>query len=283
MDHQGDRISDRDFRRLADLIGSQYGIVISPGKRIMLETRLRKRVRARGLKSLDSYCEYLRSEAGAGEWPDFIDAVTTHKTDFFREPGHFEFLTSHAVPDLAANYGAGARRPLHVWSAACSTGEEPYTLAMVLNRYAESSASAFDFRIEASDISAAVLETGRMGIYSEAAIEPVPADFRRKYFLRSKDRGRGLVRISPEIRAHVQFRQLNLLENSYAFDNPFDVVLCRNVVIYFDRATQQVVLHRISNSLRRGGYLVMGHSESLNGLDLPLTQVSPTVYRRCDD
>jgi len=284
MDHQGERISDRDFRRLADLIGAQSGVVISPGKRIMLETRLQKRVRALGLESLGAYCDYLHSAAGEREeWPNFIDAITTHKTDFFREPAHFDFLMSHALPLLAETFGAGSRRPVLVWSAACSTGEEPYTLAMVLSRYRESVAPrSYDFRIDASDISAAVLETGRLAVYSAAAVRGVPDDLRRKYLMRGKDRSRGLFRIAPEIRACVHFRRQNLMDPRYGCADPYDIVLCRNVMIYFDRETQQTVLGRISLSLRHGGYLLMGHSESLNGLDLPLMQVSPTVYRRCD-
>lgn len=282
MNQQCDRISDRDFRRLADLAESQCGLIISPGKRIMLETRLRKRVRVLGLNSLAAYCDYLhRGSQGREEWPGFIDAVTTHKTDFFREPAHFDFLTSHAVPGSAESCGAGIRRPLLVWSAACSTGEEPYTLAMVLTRHAESVAPrAYDFRIEASDISTAVLETAQLAVYSEPVARGVPAEFRRKYILHSKDRSRGLVRVSPEIRARVEFRQRNLMDKTYGFAHLLDIVFCRNVMIYFDRETQQSVLSRITLCLRRGGYLFMGHSESLNGLDLPLVSVAPAIYRR---
>lgn len=283
MAREGDRISDRDFRRLADLIGSHCGNVVSEGKRVMLETRLGKRVRALGLESLDAYCAYVHTSQGRNEWPNLIDVITTHKTDFFREPAHFDFLVSSALPELSQTSGAGIRRPLLVWSAACSTGEEPYTLALVLSRYAEQIApDHYDFRIEASDISGAVLETARRAIYSEQATRIIPERLRRKYILRSKDRSRKLVRIAPEIRARVEFRQRNLMDSRYDFRNPLDVVLCRNVMIYFDRATQQTILSRISRSLGPGGYLLMGHSESLNGLDLPLIPVAPTVYRRRD-
>jgi chemotaxis protein methyltransferase CheR len=277
----GDHISDRDFRRLADLIGSRCGVVMSPVKRTMLETRLAKRVRALGLPSMRAYCEHILSAKGWNEWPNLVDVVTTHKTDFFREAAHFDYLLSSALPDLEENFGAGRRRPLFAWCAACSTGEEPYTLGMVLSRYADAAApNPYDFRIEASDISGAVLETARLGVYSEETAAPIPQEFRRRYLLRSKDRGRNAVRIAPEIRARVQFTQRNLMDAQYEFENPFDVVLCRNVMIYFDRVDQQKVLNRISGSLRKGGYLLMGHSESLNGLDLPLVPVAPTVYRR---
>ncbi|HEY1338227.1 MAG TPA: protein-glutamate O-methyltransferase [Bryobacteraceae bacterium] len=276
-------ISDGDFRKLTAMIGAECGISIGPSKRSMVETRLRKRARLVGMKSLAAYCQYVHSPEGrTKEWPEFVDAITTHKTDFFREPAHFEVLVNRLLPDLAAS-GAGVRRPLLAWSAACSTGEEPYTLAMVLSRYAESMAPQnYRFRIEATDISHAVVERARSAVYSEEAIRPVPEEFRRKYLLRSKDRHRGLVRIRPEIRAAVECRQLNLMDPTYDFSDPFDVVLCRNVMIYFDRPTQQAVLNRVSRTLRHGGYLLMGHSESLNGLDLPLVQTGPTVYRRSD-
>lgn len=275
-------ISDRDFRKLTELIGNYCGIRVPPAKRSMLEARLGKRARALGMKSMDAYCAYVQSiEGRKEEWLHLIDAVTTHKTDFFREPSHFDFLVEQALPDLHRMASAGTRRPVLVWSAACSTGEEPYTLAMVLSWYAESVApQRFDFRIEATDISGPVLETAESAIYQEAALNPVPDHLRRRYVLRSRDRERSLVRMSPEIRARVQFRQVNLADSSYGFADLFDVVLCRNVMIYFDRGTQQKILSRISLAMQHGGYLLMGHSESLNGLDLPLVQVAPTVYRR---
>ncbi len=280
MASPADGISDLDFQRLRGLIGTRCGLAVTPAKRTMLETRLRKRARALGMSSVSAYCQYVCSASGAREeWANLVHEVTTHKTDFFREASHFDFLTAEALPELQRTSGAGVRRPLLAWSAACSTGEEPYTLAMVLSRYAESTASGLDFRIEASDISEAVLETARQAVYTEDAIRPLAEDLRRKYLLRSRDR-RGVFRISPEIRARVHYQQLNLMERSYGFTDPFDVVLCRNVMIYFDRPTQESILARIACSLRRGGYLLMGHSESLNGLELPLEQVAPTVYRR---
>ncbi len=277
-----DQISDRDLRRLTDLIGSQCGMMMAPAKRIMLETRLRKRVRTLGLKSFAAYCDYIHTAEGRSqEWPNLIDAVTTHKTDFFREPAHFDFLMEQALPELSRSRGIGTRRPLLVWSAACSTGEEPYTLAMVVSKYAESRGpDRYHFRIEATDISGAVIETAQTAVYPAAAVEPVPRELCRKHVLQSRDRSRGMVRMSPEIRSRVRFRQLNLMDSDYGFGELFDVVFCRNVMIYFEREAQQKVLNRISLNLQQGGYLLMGHSESLNGLNLPLVQVAPTVYRR---
>ena len=274
-------ISDRDYFELCTLIRAECGIAFGEGKRLMVESRLRRRARTLGIGSLAAYCGLLRGDGGRGsELPHLIDAVTTHKTDFFREPAHFSFLTARAVPDLARTTGAGTRRPLRLWSSACSTGQEPYTLAMALAEYARGEGNdGFRFQITGSDISTAVLETAAAAVYGQELIRPLPADFQR-YLLRSRDRSRKLVRIAPELRSLVKFQQVNLMDSKYPFGDPFDVVFCRNVMIYFDRATQASVLQRVSTTLRAGGYLFMGHSESLCGLDLPLEQVAATVYRR---
>jgi chemotaxis protein methyltransferase CheR len=277
-------ISDRDYRRLTGLIRDGWGLEFPPGKRIMVETRLGKRARLLGLGSLSAYCDYLLTEEGRRqEAEQLIDAVTTHKTDFFREPAHFGYLTSMAIPELGRRYGAGIRQPLEVWSSACSTGEEPYTIAMVLAEYARSiDPRPFRFHIEATDISSVVLETGATGVYPANLVEPVPEAMKREYLLRGRDPERPRVRVVPRLRAAVTFRQLNLLDADYGFDQPLDIVFCRNVMIYFDRPTQQRVLRQIIRTLRPGGYLMMGHAESLNGMDLPLEQATPTVYRRRD-
>lgn len=285
MTLDSETLSDRDFRRMQELIGGECGIDLAPGKRLMLEGRLRRRARALGVASLAAYCDLVqRPEGRAREWDSLVDAVTTHKTDFFREPAHFDYLADHVVPALLDRYGAGLRRPLQVWSAASSTGEEPYTLAMVLSECAAAmSQHEYHFHIEATDISTAVLEKARAAVYPEALIEPVPLELRRRYLLRSKDRSKHLVRISPSLRHQVQFRPLNLMDSDYGFAEPLDTIFCRNVMIYFNRAKQQLILDRIAAHLRPGGFLMMGHSESLNGLHLPLVQVTPTVYRRRDD
>ncbi|MBS1858547.1 MAG: protein-glutamate O-methyltransferase CheR [Acidobacteria bacterium] len=275
----GEGIAERDFRELCALIQAECGIVFTANKRTMVESRLQRRARALGLGSLADYCGYLRGRGGRErETPHLVDAVTTHKTDFYREPLHFECLARQVLPDLVAS-GAGTRRPLEAWSAACSTGEEPYTMAMAMYEFGRGADQPLRCRVTGSDISLPVLDTARMGVYREEAIAPLPKDFRR-YLLRSRDRSRGLVRIAPEIRAMVGFRQVNLMDSGYGFAERLDLVFCRNVMIYFTRSTQAAVLGRISATLRAGGYLFLGHSESLCGLDLPLTQVSATVYRR---
>lgn len=208
-----------------------------------------------------------------------IDAVTTNKTDFFRESRHFEYLTRTVLPELIRDYSAGMRRPLMVWSAGCSTGAEPYTLAMVLGNFAESH-RGFDFKICGTDISSRVLQTAREATYNEADGAPIPMPIKKKFLLRSKDRSRGLIRIVPELRQRVEFKHLNFMDTQYDMQESIDIVFCRNVLIYFNRQTQAAVLKRLCRHLRSGGYLFTGHSETLNGFELPLKQAVPTVYRK---
>ena len=205
--------------------------------------------------------------------------MTTNKTDFFREPRHFDFLSATALPEFLASHAD--RRPLLVWSAACSTGEEPYTLAMVLSEFALTH-PGFSFRILATDISSVVLKKAQLAIYSTDAVRPVPQALKIKYFMRGRERSIERVRIAPEIRRLVEFRRLNFMDSDYRIGEKFDVIFCRNVIIYFDRQTQQCILERIAQRLRPKGHLFMGHAETLHELDLPLVPIAPALYRRID-
>ncbi len=274
------QMSDKDFARLSEFIRSICGIKLPPAKKTMLEGRLRKRLRALNLQSFARYCDYLFSPSGSqSEHIHMIDAVTTNKTDFFREPDHFDYLSSVVLPGLVSLYGIGSRKRLNVWSAASSTGEEPYTLAMVLSEFAEV-CPGFDFSILGTDISTRVLEKARLGIYEHEKVGPIPMALRRKYLLKSKVQNGGFVRIVPELRASVTFERLNLMEDDYGMDDSMGVVFCRNVLIYFDRPTQEKLINRLALHLIPGGYLFVGHSESLHGMDLPLVQAATTIYRR---
>ncbi len=275
-------LSDRDFQRLSTFIHTECGIKMPPSKKTMLESRLQKRLRSLGIKSFPQYCDYLFSQDGMeNEFVHMIDVVTTNKTDFYREPRHFDYLVQDALPELMAKHGAGIRRNLMIWSAGCSTGEEPYTLAMVLNEFAQRCPGfKFRFTILATDISTKVLEKAKKAIYEHDRIAPVPPDQKKKYLLKSRDNKRGLVRIVPELREAVKFRRLNFLEGSFGMREPMDVIFCRNVIIYFDRPTQETLLNRFYDHLCPGGYMFLGHSETLHGLNVPLVQVSPTVYRK---
>ncbi|TWB15276.1 chemotaxis protein methyltransferase CheR [Nitrospirillum amazonense] len=275
-----DRLGARDFRRLAAFIQDYSGIKMPESKRTMVEGRLRKRVVATGAADLADYCARLFDGGGlADEAIHLIDVVTTNKTEFFREQEHFRILEEVALPELLARRRAGPYTSLKVWSTASSIGAEPYTLAMVL---ADASQRHGGFRVDivATDISTRVLETAATAIYPEEMIAPVPPEMRQRYLLRSKDRARRLVRIVPELRRMVRFGRLNLMDATYPVDRDLDVIFCRNILIYFDKPTQQAVLARLCDHLRPGGYLFLGHSESLAGSGLPMRPLGASVFRR---
>jgi chemotaxis protein methyltransferase CheR len=277
MSHHEETLSGRDFNRLSAFIYQEAGIRLGPEKRTMLEARLKRRLRSLNVESYKRYCEYLFTPEGrSDELVPFLDVVTTNKTDFFREPGHFTFLSGQALPEMAAR---AEGRPLLVWSAGCSSGEEPYTLAMVLSEYAETH-PGFRFRILATDISTQVLEKAQLGIYAAEGVEPVAPALRRKYLMRSRERGSNQVRVVPELRRLIEFRRLNFMDANYGLAGQADAIFCRNVIIYFDRATQEAILQKLARQLVPHGYLFVGHSETLHDMQLPLTAIGPALYRR---
>lgn len=271
-------LSARDFARLSHLIHTQAGICLGLEKKTMVEVRLKRRLRTLNIPSYREYCEFVFRHGGMeNELVPLIDVITTNKTDFFREAAHFDYLAQRALPELSA-MSAGTR-PLLFWSAGCSSGEEPYTLAMVLSEYAESHAG-FRFSILATDISTQVLEKARLGIYSEDSVSPVPLLLRRKYLMRSRTGTSGRVRITPELRRSVEFRRLNFMDPDYQMTARANAIFCRNVLIYFDRPTQQSILRKLTSSLEPGGFLFVGHSETLHDMDLPVLPVAPALYRK---
>ncbi|MGX9427096.1 MULTISPECIES: CheR family methyltransferase [Bradyrhizobium] len=275
----GVHLSDRQFRTIAELIEGQVGIKLPAGKRLMLEGRLHKRVRALNYSGLNEYVEHLFDNGlPDNELTHLIDVVTTNKTDFFREPAHFTFLKEVAVPALLKPRGRGSHG-LKIWSAACSTGMEAYTTAMVLDDMTRSG-TRFQFRILGTDISTAVLRLAKAAIYTRDVIAPVPSEFVKRYFLSSKDRSSNEVRMVPELRRLTNFMRMNLMDSSYPVDRDVDIIFCRNVLIYFDRKTQRKVVDQLCSHLRPGGYLLVGHSESMIHNTVPtLKQVQPTVFR----
>ncbi|QLH69358.1 CheR family methyltransferase [Rhodopseudomonas palustris] len=279
MVHAKRQLSDRQFRSLAELIEDQVGIKMPNAKRLMLEGRLHKRVRALNYSGVSEYVDNLFDKAVLDdELTHLIDVVTTNKTDFFREPQHFDFLKTVAVPELLKLPNRKSN-DLKVWSAACSTGMEAYTTAMVLDDMVRAG-SRFQFRILGTDISTAVLRVATAAIYNREVTAPVPPQFVERYFLTSRDRSREEVRVVPELRRLTNFTRMNLMDSSYPVDRDVDVIFCRNVLIYFDRETQRKVVEQLCSHLRPGGYLLVGHSESMIHSALPkLRQVQPTVFK----
>ena len=262
---------------MSSFIERELGIRMPVTKRVMLESRLQKRLRLHGFISYREYVDYVFSDQGSRtEMINMIDAVTTNKTDFFREADHFEFLQSRILPQLMER---NTGQFLRFWSAGCSSGEEPYTLAMVLEDY-RSRGIRMDYRITATDISTRVLESAARAIYDIEKTNPIPFAFKKRYLLKSKDPDRAEVRIRPELRAKVEFTRVNFMDDTYPLSTGFDVVFCRNVIIYFDRKTQERILGHLCVHLRPGGWLMIGHSETLTGMALPLRSIAPTIYMR---
>jgi len=269
------KMSDSDFGKFSKLIKEEFGIKMPPTKKTMLEARLQKRLRALGFDNHAQYCDFLFSPGGfERELTQLIDVVTTNTTDFFREPKHFELLLSTVLPDLCQR----SRRPVKIWSAGCSSGEEPYTLCMVMNEFAENNLD-FNYSLLATDISTDILRRAMNAVYPMSKVGVVPMALKKKYLLKSKNKAKPLVRVKPELRKKVDFRRLNFME-SFPFKDQKDIIFCRNVVIYFDRATQYTLFKKFCATLSKGGYLFIGHSESISGMELPVRQIAPTVYQK---
>ena len=269
------KLSVKDFARLSDFIYSRYGIKMPEAKHIMLQSRLQKRLRALQIPSFEQYVDFVFSPEGANEIVHMMDVVSTNKTDFFRESQHFDFLTQSVLPEL---FEQERQSVIKVWRAGCSSGEEPYTLAMVISEYI-SKHRGCDFSILGSDLSTIVLEKAVTAIYPEDRVDIIPLDLKKKYLLRSKDRTHPTVRIVPELRAKASFMRLNFMDDSYSAPSNFDIIFCRNVLIYFDRPTQEKVINKLCRHLRPGGYFFLGHSESVTGINVPLKQIMPTVFK----
>ncbi|CAG1011223.1 Chemotaxis protein methyltransferase [Burkholderiales bacterium] len=247
------KFSTQDFARVKTLIYQHAGISLTEAKQEMVYSRLARRLRALGHSGFDAYLDQLERNPRSPEWQSFVNALTTNLTSFFREAHHFPLLVEQAARN--------GRRPMVVWSAACSTGEEPYSIAMALVEHF----GGFDapVKVLATDIDTNVLATAREGVYREDALASVHAERLRRFFLKGKDGNTGFARIREELKALVDFRALNLLAPSWPLRAPLDAIFCRNVLIYFDKDTQYRVLQRFAPLLRSDGLLFIGHSESL--------------------
>jgi chemotaxis protein methyltransferase CheR len=247
-------------------------------KRTMLEGRLMKRLRANQIRSFAEYCDYVFSDKGMEkEIIPMINVVSTNKTDFFREPTHFEYLYDTVLPEFSQKNKGEC---IKIWSSACSSGEEPYTIAMVINEFNRQQEAPLQHQIFGTDISSDILERAQMGIYKDERISDLPLTYKRRYFMANKDPQKQLVRVVPELRKSSSFMRLNLMDASYPIAEKFQIIFCRNVLIYFDRPTQEAVINKLCNHLEPGGYFFLGHSESATGMNVPLTPIKPTIFKR---
>lgn len=271
-------LSESDFQAFSDFIYNEYGIKMPPIKRVMLQGRLLKRIRELNMNSYTEYKNYFFSKDGQKkELYNFLNVITTNKTDFFREPGHFDFLSEQVLPNVIKNNSSS--KLFKVWSAGCSSGEEIYTLSIVLNEFKRLN-PVLAYSIVGTDISNNVLEKAALGVYPEQRIDLIPIELKKRYFLKSKDRSNPTVRVRPELQKSVTLKHLNLMDVAYNINETFSVIFCRNVLIYFDRVTQEKVINKLCQHLEPGGIFFIGHSESLSGMNVPLEHIKPTVFRK---
>lgn len=272
-------MSDAEFLKLSEFIFREYGIKLPLHKKLMLQGRLRSRLKERNYHTFGEYLNFLFSSEGQQiELIHMIDVVTTNKTDFFREPDHFDFLFNTILSAFQPQ--SIGNNAFKIWSAGCSTGEEPYTMAIILSEF-KALHPEFNFEILATDLSSRVIEQASLAVYTEDKVGVIPLSLRKNYLLKSKDKTRKEVRVVAPLRNKVMFVRQNLMEIDKFEKNGFDVIFCRNTLIYFDRPTQIKVVSGLIDRLKTGGYLLIGHSESLlNENSLPVERVAPTIYRK---
>ncbi len=275
-------LTPNEFDLFRKLIHKKIGISLADGKRNLVQSRLRKRLAHHQLPTYQAYYDLLiNTPESDAEWTDFINCVTTNKTDFYREAHHFKFVTDQIIPEAIANSKTPSGSPrLRVWHAGCSSGEEPYTLAITLQEALQGKGT-WDVKQLASDIDTQVLAHAAEGVYDIDRVSPVPAALLSKYFLRGTGSNSGKVRAKAILRDQVAFRQINLLSSPWPFSakTQFDIIFCRNVVIYFDKPTQRRLVERFTQVLRPGGYLFLGHSESLLGISDSFESLGRTIFR----
>ncbi|MER2582506.1 MAG: protein-glutamate O-methyltransferase [Candidatus Competibacter sp.] len=268
--------SDRDFQHVRQIINRIAGISLADGKRELVYSRLSRRLRHLGLSRFEDYCQLLETGENNVELGEFVNALTTNLTSFFRESHHFDFLAKELLPALIRERNAGDRR-IRIWSAGCSTGEEPYSIAMVLRETLPT--AGWDVKILATDLDSNVLATAERGVYEESRVKDISEMRLRRWFQKGRGEQSGLVRVVPMLRELITFRRLNLMED-WPMRGPFDIVFCRNVVIYFDKPTQRVLFERFADQLIDQGYLFVGHSESLFKVTDRFVPLGKTIYQR---
>ena len=272
-------LNDRDFKFICRLVYDHTGIVLGDNKRDMLYRRIMRRVRGLKLSSFTEYCELLKADHAHDELDNFINAVTTNLTSFFREKHHFDYLKGTFLPELIEK---GNSRRLRIWSAGCSTGEEPYSIAMTLQQSMGASLANWDAKILATDLDTEVLATGKAGIYSIDKLGDIDPEKLRKSFRKGVGERASEVKANPQLQRLITFKPLNLL-GEWPMKGPFDVIFCRNVMIYFDRETQNNLIARFNDLLKPGGLLLIGHSENLGIYAEEFDSLGKTIFRKRED
>lgn len=269
-------LTDKLFQKFSSLVYDKAGIYLKPEKKELLNARLGKRLRVLGLDTYEAYYDHVIHDSSGDELIQMIDVVSTNFTSFFRENAHFELLTSHALPELTTR--GGGKKEVVIWSAACSSGEEPYTIALVTEDFFEN-LSGWSYRILATDISSRVLVQAERGIYPVERVAKVPKNFLKKYFQKGTGNAAGHVRLKKFLRQRLSFQRFNLMDD-FPWRGELDVIFCRNVMIYFNRETQQELVTKFYQALAPGGFLFIGHSESISSLQHQFSQVASTAYQK---
>ena len=271
--HAKQEASDEDFNFIRKIVYKLSRISIGANKRVMVLSRISRRMRALQIKSIKDYCEYIKKPTGSKELSALIDAISTNHTYFFRETQHFSYL-EHSILHKRVQQTI---RPFKVWSAASSSGEEPYSIGMTLMEHTRTKPE-FDWRMDATDISTTVLERAKKGVYPMSALERVPEHYIKTHCI--KNASEDHFSISKEIQRRIQFQHANLFELPPSLSNDYDLIVCRNVMIYFDRPTREQLINSLIRRLKPDGTLFVGHSESLNGLQHNLKMVRPAIYMK---
>ncbi len=272
-------LSEKEFRLFQQLVCNKSGISLHEGKRELVRTRLASRLRAFGFGSYTEYYKFVEQDKTGEELVSLLDAISTNLTSFFRENAHFEFLIKTVIPQIAEYKRKSGEKDVRVWSAGCSSGEEPYSLAFTLMDNMET-IQTWDVKILATDLSTDVLAIAARGVYKNEKVKSIPPGVIRKYFQKGSGENEGFYRVRPEARRLIHFKRFNLMTSVFPFRHKFDFIFCRNVMIYFDKPTQETLVNKYYNALVPGGYLMIGHSESLSGVKHNFKYDQPTIYRK---
>jgi chemotaxis protein methyltransferase CheR len=272
-------ITSAEYDFIRNTVYDHSRINLGPSKKELVMARLSKRLRALNLSTYAEYIALIKSPAGREEMTNLIDSISTNHTYFFREPQHFDFLSQTVLPQFCEDPSKRGAKHFKVWSAATSSGEEPYTISLILDDYF-SRVKGWTWSILCTDISTRVLAKAEQGVFSHDRLGPVRPDWLIRYFDKGIGESDGFYRVKSEIRRNLQFKALNLLAPSYPFRETFQVVFCRNVMIYFDRETQQELIEKIYPLVEPGGYLIIGHAESLTNIKHPFKLIKPSIYRK---
>lgn len=277
LEAPADRITDREFNAIRDLVYARFGINLGDHKKSLVVGRLQKVLAKRGFRTFQQYYEWLKADASGSGLEELANRITTNHTFFNREPAHFEFFADTMLPELVEKRRAQGKREIRLWCAGCSSGEEPYTLMMLMREHLGAEASGWKTVLLATDLSATVLHKAINGVYDQERVSQMPVHLRRRWFVNQKD---GNVRVHDDIRNAVIFKRHNLMSATFPFRHQFDAVFCRNVMIYFDHKTRMDLVGKFHHHTAPGGYLFIGHSETLGRDETAYEYVMPALYRK---